>query len=61
MPGGFLAAVLQRVEAVVGELGDIFARGPDAEDAAFLARFVLVVELLASHDRAAPGAGGLVT
>ena len=31
--GGLLAAVLQRVEAVVGELGHLFAGSPDAEDA----------------------------
>ena len=31
-----LAAVLQGVEAVVGEVGDVLARGPDAEDATFL-------------------------
>ena len=32
--GRLLAAVLQRVEAEVGQLGDVLARGPDAEDAA---------------------------
>ena len=32
--GRLLAAVLQGVEAVVGELGDLLARRPDAEDAA---------------------------
>ena len=32
-PGGLLAAVLQRVEAEVGELGHLLARGPDPEDA----------------------------
>ena len=32
--GGFLAAVLERVETEVGELGHLLARGPDAEDAA---------------------------
>mgnify|MGYP007091948020 CR=1 FL=1 len=31
---GFLAAVLQRVEAEVGQLGDVLARRPDAEDTA---------------------------
>ena len=36
--GGFLAAVLQRVEAEVGELGDLLARRPDAEDAARVLR-----------------------
>jgi hypothetical protein len=35
--GSLLAAVLQRVEAVVGQLGDVLARRPDAEDAALLA------------------------
>ena len=34
-PGGLLAAVLQCVEAVVGELGDFLTGSPDAEDAAF--------------------------
>jgi hypothetical protein len=34
--GGLLAAVLQGVEAVVGEVGDVLARRPDAEDAALL-------------------------
>jgi len=29
--------VLQRVQPVVGQLGDVFARGVDAEDAALLA------------------------
>ena len=38
---GFLAAVLQRVQAVVGELGDLFARRPDAEYAALFSWFVL--------------------
>ncbi len=33
-PGGLLAAVLQGVQPEVGELGDLFAGGPDAEDAA---------------------------
>ena len=35
--GGLLAAVLQRVQAVVAELGDLLAGRPDAEDAALLA------------------------
>ena len=30
-PGGFLAAVLQRIQAVIGELGNVFAWGPDPE------------------------------
>ena len=36
--GGLLAAVLQRVQAVVGELGDVLAGSPDTEDAALLDR-----------------------
>ncbi len=32
-----LAAVLQRVQAVIGELGDVFARRPDAEYATLFA------------------------
>ena len=36
--GRFLAAVLQRVEAVVGQFGDFLAGRPDAEDAALLLR-----------------------
>ncbi len=35
-PGRLLPAVLQRVEAVVGQLGDVLAGRPDAEDAALL-------------------------
>ena len=38
---GFLAAVLQRVQAVVGELRHLFARRPDAEYAALFSGFVL--------------------
>ena len=34
---GFLAAVLQCVQAVVGELGDFLARGPDPEYATLFA------------------------
>ncbi len=41
--GGFLAAVLQRVQAVVGEFGDFLARGPDPEYAAFFAGRVQVL------------------
>jgi len=37
-PGGLLATVLECVQAVVGELGDVLAGGPHAEDAAFLDR-----------------------
>ena len=36
--GRLLAAVLQRVEPEVGELGDLFARRPDPEDAAGVLR-----------------------
>ena len=50
--GGFLAAVLQRIQAVVGELGHFFARRPHPEYAALFAGFV--IGLLAGHDRAAP-------
>jgi len=53
--GGFLAAVLQRVEAVVGHLGDFFAGGPYAEYAAFFAGWVFVgCGLLDGHGAAAP-------
>ena len=44
--GGLLAAVLQRVEPVVGELGDVLAGRPDAEDAALLVRTGVVLEVL---------------
>ena len=37
---GLLPAVLQRVQAVVGELGDVFTRRPDAEYATLFAGFV---------------------
>jgi hypothetical protein len=37
-PGGLLAAVLEREQAVVGEPRDILARGEDAEDAALVLR-----------------------
>ena len=40
-PGGLLAAVLQGVEPEVGELGDLFAGRPDAEDAAGVLRALL--------------------
>ena len=39
--GGFLATVLEGKEAEVRESGDVLPRGPNAEDAAFLARFSL--------------------
>ncbi len=51
----FLAAVLKRVQAVVGEFGDLFARRPDAEYATLFAGFL--IGLLTGHDRAAPKAG----
>src|SRR6185312_3992752 len=41
-PGRLLAAVLQGVEAVVGELGDVLAGSPDAEHAALLPRWRLL-------------------
>ncbi len=37
---GFLAAVLKGVQAVIGELGDLFAGRPYAEYAAFFSWFV---------------------
>ena len=42
--GRLLAAVLQRVQAVVGELRDVLTGRPDAEDAALLADGVLGLE-----------------
>ena len=46
-PGGLLAAVLQRVEAEVGQLGDVLAGRPDAEDAAgVLGALLLRVEVV---------------
>ena len=36
-----LAAMLERVQAVVGQLGDFLVRCPDAEDAAGVARRLL--------------------
>ncbi len=41
-PGGLLAAVLQRVQPEVGEFRDLFPGGPDADDAAGVARTRLV-------------------
>ncbi|NKZ68474.1 hypothetical protein GTG23_30825 [Rhodococcus hoagii] len=41
--GGLLAAVLEGVEPVVRQLGNVLARRPDTEDAALFARFVLVL------------------
>ena len=58
-----LPAVLQRVEAEVGELGDVLARSPDAEDAAGVLRaLVLGVEGGGEPTvAAAPGVAGLCT
>ena len=36
--GGFLAAMLQGKQAIVGEFGHVFARCPNAKDATFFAR-----------------------
>ena len=48
--GRLLAAVLQGVEAEVGQLGDVLAGGPDAEDAAgVLGALVLRVEAVVSR------------
>jgi hypothetical protein len=51
--GGLLAAVLERVKAEVGQLRDLLAGCPDAEDAALLTRFVgfvgRAVEVQAGH------------
>ncbi|GGR82135.1 hypothetical protein GCM10010284_14330 [Streptomyces rubiginosohelvolus] len=46
---GFLSAVLQGIQSEIGELGDLFARSPDTEDAAsvlgaFLSGEQVVVE-----------------
>lgn len=41
--GGFLAAMLQRVEAVVSEFGDFLARGPNPEYTALFAGRVQVL------------------
>ena len=41
-PGRLLAAVLQRVEPEVGQLGDVLARGPDPEDSAGVLRPLLL-------------------
>ena len=58
MPADSWPAVLQRVEPEVGELGDVLAGGPDAEDAAgVLGSAVLRVEIVGqtAHLRAARG------
>src|SRR5690606_1283253 len=47
---GFLAAMLQCVEAVVGQFGDFFTPSPDTEYAAFLPRLGLkMVSVCARH------------
>ena len=63
--GGLLAAVLQRVEAEVGELGDLLAGRPDAEDAAGVLRarvvgdeFVGQLAVAARHASECTGAAG---
>ncbi len=56
-----LAAVLQRVQTVVGELGDILARRPDTEDAAGIpGRFVPAVSRN-GRDRVTDRPSGLIT
>ena len=52
--GGLLAAVLQRVQAVVGELRDVLAGRPDTEDAAFLAGPVVGQEIVRLRRRPCP-------
>ena len=42
MPGRLLAAVLQRVQSVVGELGDVFPGRPDAKDTTGVPRRAVV-------------------
>ena len=63
--GRLLPAVLQRVEAEVGELGDVLAGGPDAEDAAGVLRPLLAGEQVvgeasvsACHDVDSPTPAG---
>ena len=52
--GGLLAAVLQGVEAEIGELGDLLAGGPDAEDAAGVLRAPVVgIEVVGQQSVAA--------
>ena len=59
--GGLLPAMLQRVEAEVGELRDLLAGGPDPEDAAGVLRPLLAGEYVvrqpsvtASHTSSLP-------
>src|ERR1700677_693948 len=60
---GFLAAMLQRIQSVVGEFGYFFARGPDPEyTALFTGRVQILLGFLDGHDLAAPrGTVGDVT
>ena len=53
--GRLLAAVLQGVEAVVGELGDVLAGSPDAEHAALLPRWRLLRHVAHSTGRTGTG------
>ena len=54
-----LATVLQRIKSVVGELGHIFAGGPDSEYATLLTGGILVGHYrLLCHVGAAPGRRG---
>ena len=56
-PRCLLAAVLQRVQAVVGEFGDFFARSPDPEyTTLFTGRVQVLLGLRCGHDLAAPWA-----
>ncbi len=47
--GSFLSAVLQRVQAVVGELGDFLAGGPHSEYAALFAGGILEFDRFVGH------------
>ena len=58
--GGFLAAVLQRVQAEVGELGDLLAGRPDAEDPAGVLRGLVVVEKIVGELAVAASHGSSV-
>ena len=64
-PGRLLPAVLQGVEPVVGQLGDVLTGGPDAEDAAGVLRPLLAGEQVvgqasvsAWHDADSPTPAG---
>ena len=57
--GRLLAAVLEGVQAEVGQAGDLLARGPDAEDTALLAwRGLELVGVVVGQGRQAGDAGG---